>query len=407
MKRKYKAYLKINVVSLFFVALSFISITLAWFAYSGMAQMKTEVNVKSWYIKFEKNGDTVSNNLVISFDNIYPGMETAYEEILIKNDGDSIANLDYSIISASLLDLKDYYNDDFNSTGFIEDELSHKYPFHIDISLSKNYILTNGEAKFKVAISWPLDSDNDEDDSYWGTESYRFQKEEATKLSEENTYQPKSSIKVAISLKAEQYLDNDNSLDTKYAIGNVIYYDVVNDMVCEKPSEYCIKTHVITQNSKKINKTVDLLPDLTDNYLKGVFENYSSFLNSYKDGTFDTTYNSNIRTLKVKDLLNIISNDISNSFLSRDNLSDSIIGNLNYTGSYERELEKVKQKNGYYKFANTSYMYLATNKCYWIDDEYDALNGFALTKIDEDNSKIFGLDKISECSYIPVIIANK
>ena len=37
MDRKYKAYLKLNVMSLFLIAISSISVTLAWFAYSGFA----------------------------------------------------------------------------------------------------------------------------------------------------------------------------------------------------------------------------------------------------------------------------------------------------------------------------------------------------------------------------------
>ena len=109
MNRKYKKYLKLNVMSLFFIAISFISVTLAWFAYSGMAKVSTDIEVKSWLIEFEKKDKTVSNNIVISLSEIYPGMETLHETIKIKNKGDSDARLSASIVSARILD------EEFNS----------------------------------------------------------------------------------------------------------------------------------------------------------------------------------------------------------------------------------------------------------------------------------------------------
>ena len=37
------------------IAISSISVTLAWFAYSGLAKVTTEIDIKSWLIEFEKN----------------------------------------------------------------------------------------------------------------------------------------------------------------------------------------------------------------------------------------------------------------------------------------------------------------------------------------------------------------
>ena len=71
MKRKYKAYIKLNIMSLFFILVSFISVTLAWFAYSGLATARTEIDVKAWYIEFDKNNEPVSNEIVISLSEIY------------------------------------------------------------------------------------------------------------------------------------------------------------------------------------------------------------------------------------------------------------------------------------------------------------------------------------------------
>ena len=76
MKEKLKKYLKVNIMSLVFIVVSLISVTLAWFAYSGLTEVKTEIDVKAWYIELEKDGSTVSNDIVISSDDIYPGMDT-------------------------------------------------------------------------------------------------------------------------------------------------------------------------------------------------------------------------------------------------------------------------------------------------------------------------------------------
>ena len=89
MNRKHKAYLKLNIMSLFFIAISSVSVTLAWFAYSGLSKVSTEIDVKAWLIEFEKNDKTVSNDIVISLSDVYPGMGTIHESIKIKNRGEN------------------------------------------------------------------------------------------------------------------------------------------------------------------------------------------------------------------------------------------------------------------------------------------------------------------------------
>ena len=51
--------------------------------------------------------------------------------------------------------------------------------------------------------------------------------------------------------------------------------------------------------------------------------------------------------------------------------------------------------------------YLVTNKCYWLKKDYNENSAFALTKNDEETSKIYGENKTAECSVIPVILAPK
>ena len=61
MKRKHKLYIKLNLMSLFFIVVSLISGTLAWFAYSGLSDVATNIDIRAWKIDLTKNGETVTN----------------------------------------------------------------------------------------------------------------------------------------------------------------------------------------------------------------------------------------------------------------------------------------------------------------------------------------------------------
>ena len=401
MDRKHKAFLKINVMSLFLIAISSISVTLAWFAYSGIAKISTEIDIKSWLIEFEKNDSTVSNDIVISLDDVYPGMGTVYESIKIKNKGDSDAKLSYSIVSARIFD-EEISTDDV-SQAYLMDKLSHEYPFSININLSDNFILAKGEdSELELSISWPLDSDNDKVDSEWGNKAYQFGANEQKKLLDDSTYKVRPSIKIMIVAKAEQMMETEDSSDTNYPLGKLVLYDVENNIRCTQLSETCIRTHVIDSNNKRGDTTVTLLADIFGNYSSGTFDNFSNLLESTS-----TNWNVEVRAFEIDDVLKLISTDINNSLVIREKLSDSIIGYLNYEDRVNYLINNTVLYNGYYSFLNTQYEYLVTNKCYWLNKEYNDSNAFALTKVDNERTKIYGEDKNSNCSVLPVILASK
>ena len=415
MNRKHKAYLKINVISLFFVALSSISVTLAWFAYSGLSKVSTEIDINAWLIEFEKDNNEVSNNIVISLDDIYPGMDVVHESIKIKNKGDSNAKLSYSIQSARILDRElDVEN---LEQDYLKDKLSHDYPFSINIDLSDNFVLSKGEdAEFEMSISWPLDSpnyeingeeiDSNKIDSDWGNLAYQFEQEEAKKYDNDPTYKVRPSIKIVISAKAEQITESKENSDINYPLGKQVLYDVENNIKCNQLGGSCISTHVIDINNK-IEEPVSLLPDLLGNYGSGFYEEYDNLYKEIKD-----KWKVEIRKLEIDDILKIISKDIDNSFIIREGYSNAIIGYLNYGNRIDDIISKTNPYNGYYSFLNNEYSYLTTNKCYWLNKEYNETKSFALTKIDEENTKIYGQDTNKEddnnkCSVVPVILAPK
>ena len=87
----------------------------------------------------------------------------------------------------------------------------------------------------------------------------------------------------------------------------------------------------------------------------------------------------------------------------RPNLSNEIIGYLHYGTRLTDQINKVISYNGSYRFANEKYPYFTTTKCYWLNTSYNNDNQFALKKIDEEYSKIYGEHKNTECSIVPVI----
>ena len=400
MDTKKRIYLKLNLVSLFFIAVSLISVTLAWFAYSGLAKVDTEIDVKTWYIEFQKGQEAVSNNIVISLSDISPGMDIVTEKVKIMNRGDSDAQLSYSIVSATLMGTE---LDGTNGSSYLEDKLSHDYPFHINLSLNKSFALSGDEySEFNLSVSWPLDSGDDSFDSEWGTRAYQFQRSEQAHHTQDESYVAKPSIKIVISVKAEQLLTQSSSPDTDYETGALVLFDVSQNATCDTLSATCLRTHVIDTNNTKGDTTVSLLPDLYSTYSSGDFNSYNSLLASAVSG-----WNVNTRALTADDLLKVISKDVVNSIIIGDNVSNRIIGDVKYGTRANQVRTWTVSKNGLFRFNNDEYPYLVSNKCYWTNTEYDADRGFALTKIDEDYSKVYGSAKNTNCSVVPVIVANK
>lgn len=412
MNDRFKRYFKINLMSFVFILISFISVTLAWFTYSGLSNVATEVGVKAWQIDLTKKSEILEIT-----SEVYPGMPIKIEEIDITNKGDSDAEVKYRIISARILgDAEDNYqiDDDYTRSKEVEDIISHDYPFHININLTNTYVQKeNGESTFKVSISWPLDSEDDKKDSEWGNKAYIFNLDENSKYEADNSYQKRPAIQIIISLTAEQYVEDSESSDGNYTLGNIVLFDPENNTGCDILGGTCIKTHVIDINNKigtPGTSTVTLLPDPKSDYLnEGTFGDYDTIYNNAI-----STWTVQTRKLKVSDLLKIISTDITDSVLVRNEMSNDIIGNLSFESRILSEINRGTNPDyeGRYEFVNENFSYLASSTCYWTYDEYKfeenpTDKAFAYRIIDEGFSSIVGEDKSSVCNVIPVIIANK
>ena len=182
--------------------------------------------------------------------------------------------------------------------------------------MSKNYVLAKGdESKFEVSVSWPLDSDHDALDSFWGNEAYKFQQSEANRKGANENYQIRPSIQVVISVTAEQYMEeDDDASDTRFNLGDTVLFDVVDNKICTEISPTCIITFVADFNNKLSESTVTLIPSPKNTYLSGTWNNYNSILS-----TITNEWTVETRALYVEDVLRIISSDVMKSLLIREN----------------------------------------------------------------------------------------
>lgn len=402
MKTRYKRYLKIYLIPIVFITTSFIFTTFAWFAYSGLKRVSTEIDVKAWYIELTKSGEVVTNNIVISLNDVYPGMETVDELVNIENKGDSDAKLSYKITSSRILNTE-VNGETLNDNRMLSDSLAHDYPFHVNINLSKNYIEAGGDTStFEVSVSWPLDSGNDALDSTWGMNSYNFQQGEQTRLANDPNYSQRPAVQIVISVMAEQFVEEPTASDKRYNAGDIVLYDVQLNRRCTTLSETCISTNVIDYNNTLGDNTVTLLPSLYNTYMTSTFANYNTTLDTYT-----SNWTAPTRALTASDILKLVSHDVTNSMLNANNISPQIIGNLEYSNRASTEISKAVSLNGYYTFLNNKYSYFVHSGCYWTTTPYNSELGFAFGKLNDLKTEIYGKNKSDECRVVPVIIAPK
>ena len=398
MKERYKRYIKLYWAPVLFIATSFIFTTFAWFAYSGINRVSTEIDVKAWYIELSKDGERVSNNIVITLNDVYPGMDPVHELVSIQNKGDSEAKLSYEIVSVRLMNNELTIDD--NDT--IVDSIAHDYPFHVNMELSKQYIKTNNDAStFEVSVTWPLDSLNDELDSLWGTNSYNFlQSEKALKQADSN-YNIRPAVQIVISVIAEQYINDTNDSDMRFNLGDTILYDPILNHKCNAISATCLSTIVVDYNNKNSDTNVTLMPSLYNNLSATNYSNYSTTYDSYV-----SSWTAPTRKMSASDMLSIISHDIVDSNITASNISPQILGNMSNSTRINQKITQITNLNGKVDINNRKFTYLDHSGCFWLDTEYSNDKAFALNKIDN-KTMLMGIDKNTSCKVIPLIIAPK
>jgi len=148
--------------------------TYAWFIYATQVATSITAHVSSWNIEFVTGNEEIVTNIEIDLDRIYPGMED-YEKIVeVHNKGETKAKLSYEMLSFEILGEKFEVGENLTSEE-LENKIEQEYPFKINIEID-DYDITEekGKGTFKITVSWPYESGDDELDTYWGNKAYEF-----------------------------------------------------------------------------------------------------------------------------------------------------------------------------------------------------------------------------------------
>lgn len=180
--------------------------TFAWFIYITRVDNNVSVHVKSWDVTFQSGDHEISNTVELNVDSLYPGMEDYVYEISAYNKSEVSATLSYQILEANILGTEyvteegriekgeDVLPTDLTSLE-LEDMFKNDFPFSMSINLSNQTILeTNGNELFSINITWPYESNNDQEDTKWGIDAANYKKQ----------YPSRSSITMKIKVEVTQ-----------------------------------------------------------------------------------------------------------------------------------------------------------------------------------------------------------
>lgn len=161
--------------TLFFLILTLMANTFAWFIYSNKVSNNITTGVKSWKINFKQDGVDIVNNVEFKIDSIYPGMPDYTNSLSITNIGETLANISYEVEEIKILD--EFYNSDMYSSNDLITRLKENYPFKMNFSINNQEVGTGQTSEFTFSLVWPYESGHDEADTYWGKKSAAFKEQ--------------------------------------------------------------------------------------------------------------------------------------------------------------------------------------------------------------------------------------
>lgn len=151
----------------------------AWFIYATRVSLDLSVHVSSWNVEFVSGEEEITTNMEIVVDRIYPGMEDFERIIEVHNKGETPAVLTYEIKSLQIMGETFEVSEESGLTSEdIQNKINTEYPFKIEIITEGNSIIQESEqGNFRILITWPFESGDDELDTYWGNRAYEYYEE--------------------------------------------------------------------------------------------------------------------------------------------------------------------------------------------------------------------------------------
>ena len=183
-----KSKKKIKLKTLVLVVFSLIMTTFAWFAYSKVLDTTLNLHVASWDMKYSIEGDPVENPIGIDISTLYPTMEEQSVTVDIKNNGETMVDIEYQIQSVTIAgtSYEIVQEGETNTTAnyisvasavlstnasgervyksVITNDIS-KFPFTIEVEHSAQ-VAAAGQGYLTITVNWI--GDNNALDSEWG-----------------------------------------------------------------------------------------------------------------------------------------------------------------------------------------------------------------------------------------------
>lgn len=178
--------------------------TFAWFIYATKINMDVSVHVRAWNVVFEAGQNELSNDVSLTVDSIYPGMDDYEYQITAYNHSEVSASMTYQILSARILDDEYITAEEKQRQGLtvtgdeltsdeIEEMLAEDYPFTITFATSSDTIqYGTGIETYTLSVVWPYESNDDETDTLWGSNAYTYK--------ESNPTSPSIALKIRLTI---------------------------------------------------------------------------------------------------------------------------------------------------------------------------------------------------------------
>lgn len=150
----------------------------AWFIYATRVSLNLSVHVSSWNVEFVSGEEEITTNMEIVVDRIYPGMEDFERIIEVHNKGETPAVLTYEIESLQIMGETFEVSEESGLTSDDIQNMISEYPFKINIESGDNSVIQeNEQGEYRITVTWPFESGDDELDTYWGNRAYEYYEE--------------------------------------------------------------------------------------------------------------------------------------------------------------------------------------------------------------------------------------
>ncbi len=166
---------RVRISTLILLLITFSSTTFAWFVYATKISAGITAHIDSWNILFTAQDNLISEYVYFTIPDMYPGMTEYSDGVSAYNLGDKQATIYFEVVSARILGVNYYVDENTLTSDMLINQLAGSYPFKITLSLTSETLTPNsGRTYFSLNVRWPYESGNDDLDTYWGKRAYDY-----------------------------------------------------------------------------------------------------------------------------------------------------------------------------------------------------------------------------------------